>query len=135
MLLTKAQRKAVRLAERLTIDLITYRRWLAEFPEIALLLDNISANYNIAPAAFNEVTYSEVSSLREKLRKIRDKNLHYMRFDKGSWIPCTATAEGAVAFRSEYICPDCNNTGQRDSGGTHPWGEAAYVPCDCNRGR
>ena len=28
-------------------------------------------------------------------------------------------------------CPDCNGTGERDSGGTHPWGEPVYLPCDC----
>ncbi len=29
-------------------------------------------------------------------------------------------------------CPDCKGTGDRDSGGTQPWGEAIYVPCDCS---
>lgn len=28
-------------------------------------------------------------------------------------------------------CPECNDTGERDSGGTHPWGEPIYLPCDC----
>ncbi len=28
-------------------------------------------------------------------------------------------------------CPECNDTGERDSGGTHPWGEPVYLPCDC----
>ena len=28
-------------------------------------------------------------------------------------------------------CLDCNDTGERDSGGTHPWGEPVYLPCDC----
>ena len=28
-------------------------------------------------------------------------------------------------------CPECNGTGQRDSGGTHPWGEPVYLPCEC----
>ena len=28
-------------------------------------------------------------------------------------------------------CPECNDTGARDSGGTYPWGEAVYLPCDC----
>lgn len=30
-------------------------------------------------------------------------------------------------------CPDCQGTGSRDSGGVHPWGEAAMVPCDCSQ--
>ncbi len=28
-------------------------------------------------------------------------------------------------------CHECNDTGHRDSGGTHPWGEPVYMPCDC----
>ena len=28
-------------------------------------------------------------------------------------------------------CPECKGTGERDSGGTHPWGEPAMLPCDC----
>ena len=28
-------------------------------------------------------------------------------------------------------CPECNDTGQRDSGGTHPLGEPGLLPCDC----
>lgn len=28
-------------------------------------------------------------------------------------------------------CPECNDTGERDSGGTHPWGEPVFLPCDC----
>lgn len=28
-------------------------------------------------------------------------------------------------------CLECGGTGLRDSGGFHPWGEAAPVPCDC----
>lgn len=31
-------------------------------------------------------------------------------------------------------CPECRGTGERDSGGTHPWGWAIYLPCDCRRG-
>lgn len=31
-------------------------------------------------------------------------------------------------------CPECTGTGERDSGGTHPWGEAIYLPCDCYLG-
>ncbi|MFU3256711.1 hypothetical protein ACM7LX_33095 [Pseudomonas aeruginosa] len=28
-------------------------------------------------------------------------------------------------------CKKCGGTGDADSGGIHPWGEAAMVPCDC----
>jgi len=30
------------------------------------------------------------------------------------------------------FCPDCMGTGMRDTGGTHPWGETIFVPCDCS---
>lgn len=28
-------------------------------------------------------------------------------------------------------CPDCKGSGERDSGGVHPWGAPAMIPCDC----
>ena len=28
-------------------------------------------------------------------------------------------------------CPECSDTGERDSGGIHPWGESILLPCDC----
>jgi hypothetical protein len=41
--------------------------------------------------------------------------------------------QAAAALREAHarICPDCKGTGMRDSGGVHPWGEAALIPCDC----
>lgn len=36
------------------------------------------------------------------------------------------------AAGSVEACPDCNGTGERDSGGVHPWGEPAMLPCDCD---
>lgn len=54
------------LLHALKSDLLLYRRWLGEFPEIAMLLDNIAANYGLS--GFDEVTYLDVSSLREKMR-------------------------------------------------------------------
>ncbi|MBX5130768.1 hypothetical protein HJB53_30220 [Rhizobium lentis] len=30
-------------------------------------------------------------------------------------------------------CLECKGTGERDSGGTHPWGAPAMLPCDCDR--
>lgn len=32
---------------------------------------------------------------------------------------------------SPAACPDCHGSGERDSGGILPWGEAAMVPCGC----
>lgn len=31
-------------------------------------------------------------------------------------------------------CIECNDTGQRDTGGVYPWGENVYVECDCAMG-
>ena len=28
-------------------------------------------------------------------------------------------------------CPECSDTGERDSGGMYPWGESILLPCDC----
>lgn len=30
------------------------------------------------------------------------------------------------------ICRECQGSGERDSGGTHPWGEAISLACDCH---
>ena len=46
-----------------------------------------------------------------------------------------AIVRRAVADRDALLlarkCPECNDTGQRDSGGIHPWGEPVLMPCDC----
>jgi hypothetical protein len=31
------------------------------------------------------------------------------------------------------VCRDCGGTGMADSGGTHPWGEPAMIPCGCEQ--
>jgi hypothetical protein len=31
----------------------------------------------------------------------------------------------------EPVCHICNGTGEMDSGGTQPWGEAINIPCEC----
>lgn len=30
-------------------------------------------------------------------------------------------------------CPKCDGTGEADSGGIHPWGAPAMIPCDCQQ--
>ena len=30
-------------------------------------------------------------------------------------------------------CPKCDGTGEADSGGIHPWGAPATIPCDCQQ--
>ena len=42
-------------------------------------------------------------------------------------------AENARELGLDYepVCHICNGTGERDSGGTHPWGWAINIPCEC----
>jgi hypothetical protein len=35
--------------------------------------------------------------------------------------------------RLRDVCPECKGTGMADSGGVHPWGEPALIPCGCDR--
>jgi hypothetical protein len=35
--------------------------------------------------------------------------------------------------RLRAVCPECKGTGMADSGGVHPWGEPAMIPCGCDR--
>ncbi|HGM5932023.1 TPA: hypothetical protein ACKR65_006251 [Pseudomonas aeruginosa] len=37
----------------------------------------------------------------------------------------------AALAQPSLQCKKCGGTGDADSGGIHPWGEAAMVPCDC----
>ena len=56
-------------------------------------------------------------------------DVEYIRADR-------AAPEGQVraqpALGYDTDCPECSGTGQRDSGGTHPWGEPAMMMCDCD---
>ena len=47
----------------------------------------------------------------------------YIRADHANALVAAALAEG---------CVECAGTGLRDSGGSHPWGEAIMLPCDHN---
>ncbi|WP_191569103.1 hypothetical protein [Paracoccus yeei] len=44
--------------------------------------------------------------------------------------PRAVAAQPALGYDTD--CPECSGTGQRDSGGTHPWGEPAMMMCDCD---
>lgn len=37
-----------------------------------------------------------------------------------------------VKKRYDPNCQECRGTGQRDSGGTYPWGESIFLACDCD---
>lgn len=43
-----------------------------------------------------------------------------------------AAAYEAAAEKSRQSCVECGGTGERDTGGTMPWGAPAFVGCDCD---
>lgn len=59
--------KELEQLHRIKTDLQMYRRWLAEFPEIALLLDTIAANHSL-PGCYDQVNCQDVMRLREQMR-------------------------------------------------------------------
>ena len=48
----------------------------------------------------------------------------------GADLARAVAAQPALGYDTD--CPECSGTGQRDSGGTHPWGEPAMMMCDCD---
>lgn len=40
-------------------------------------------------------------------------------------------SRAALSQQADPECERCNDTGEMDSGGVQPWGEAILVPCDC----
>ncbi|QIG69195.1 hypothetical protein EVB78_161 [Rhizobium phage RHph_N1_15] len=38
-----------------------------------------------------------------------------------------------MAGNYDPACLECKGTGERDSGGTHPWGAPALLRCDCDQ--
>lgn len=39
----------------------------------------------------------------------------------------------AALAQQPAACPKCDGTGEADSGGIHPWGAPATIPCDCQQ--
>ena len=44
-------------------------------------------------------------------------------------------ALGPVDWSNWLVCPNCEGEGGVDSGGTYPWGEPAFLPCDGHQRR
>jgi hypothetical protein len=44
---------------------------------------------------------------------------------------CQEAADALAAPVQEPVCHICGGTGEMDSGGTLPWGEAINIPCEC----
>jgi len=62
------------------------------------------------------------------------KECGFYRDEEGE--PTNAILDFLAAVRacseSPSSCVDCGGTGLRDSGGIHPWGEEAQMPCECD---
>ena len=72
-----------------------------------------------------------LNMLRGRIAKLTDaqiRHLHPQLF--AGTDPRAEAAQPTLGYDPD--CPDCKGTGQRDSGGTHPWGEPAMMMCDCD---
>ncbi len=76
--------------------------------------------------SFPALSYSAITALRAALAEPTPGENAQAHADR---ICRKALAE--PAGEPDPGCPDCNGTGARDSGGTTPWGEAIFLPCDC----
>lgn len=50
-----------------------------------------------------------------------------------SALPAVAASQAVDPSVKADSCPECENTGMRDTGGVYPWGEGIFVPCDHNK--
>lgn len=65
----------------------------------------------------------------------REREACLAEIETGIWLDKTteevlADIAGAIRARGE-ACRLCKGTGERDSGGSQPWGEAITVQCEC----
>lgn len=67
----------------------------------------------------------------------QERNACLAEIETGIWIDKTTEevlAEIADAIRARNEpCRFCNGTGERDSGGSQPWGAAIMVECECQQ--
>ena len=52
--------------------------------------------------------------------------------DTPEWVAFYVAAKNALA-QQPAACPRCDGTGEADSGGIHPWGAPAMIPCECQQ--
>lgn len=57
--------------QRLKTEMQAYRQWLAEFPEIAFLLDHLAKKNGINALTFDDVDGMGIFEFREKLQSLR----------------------------------------------------------------
>lgn len=83
-------RKEIEKLHRYSATWQQYRRWLAEFPEIAIVLDNFEAEVN-GKKSLNicwppsETGPWSVSNLRDILRQRKENKCEMKMLDSGDW--------------------------------------------------
>lgn len=82
---------------------------------------------------------SENETLRALLRQLRgminctpENDLERVPVWISTKHPVIERIDAALSQQAEPKCERCKDTGEMDSGGVQPWGEAILVPCDCN---
>ena len=125
--------KELEQLHRIKTDLQMYRRWLAEFPEISLLLDTIAANHDL-PGCYDKVNCQDVMRLREQMRGMAkpsasqtadsEPQASLCRNGEAQECPCNACHNERLAAnpsddplasliararRGMVLCPTCGN--------------------------
>lgn len=108
-----------------------FDRWRNECNRVSDEADPVTAARN---TAFNAV--GDLFAILA--RQTAPRPAHETIVQDGDELVCTACGNtaptvGSVPHGTSATCPDCNGTGMADSGGTHPWGEPAMIPCGCEQ--
>ncbi|PXX49028.1 hypothetical protein [Aquitalea magnusonii] len=69
-----ARRELNRL-HHLQSDLMLCRRWLAEFDDVALMLDVLAKHHGLPAGGFDDVPNISIQELRHKMRQLRTKEI------------------------------------------------------------
>lgn len=72
-----------------------------------------------------DLAVSTIKALTEEVLRLREER-------DTAFAAGFEAAREAVAAATRLNCPECKGTGQRDSGGTYPWGEGIFLACDCD---
>lgn len=78
-----------------------------------------------------EALRAEVEKLRAALKLARDE-IAGLPHSLGYAFTHLPAIDAALA-QQPAACPKCDGTGEADSGGIHPWGAPATIPCDCQQ--
>ncbi len=80
--------------------------------------------WRMHPSKVNEDLHGGWAEAEDK------REVSYTRTDYAQAM--VAAAYEAAAKESRQSCVECGGTGERDTGGTMPWGAPALVSCDCD---